>query len=133
MITMQANDRHYGIPVTIRALLPHNTGTQERETFLQDAELAVTLSKQLYEPGSIRVIDYGLDGPIAFLVKTDLDEGAGERQSARPRMTVRVENEVFDQAQFSGLNADDDDILTEVRPVVAMASNREKPDQSPDI
>src|SRR5437588_3800798 len=101
MITMQANDRHYGIPVTIRALLPHNTGAQDRETFLQDAELAVTLSKQVYEPGSIRVIDYGLDGPIAFLVKTDLDEGTDEKQSARPRMTVRVENEVFDRTQGS--------------------------------
>ena len=131
MITMHANDRHYGVPVTIRALLPQNTTEQERNTFLQDAELAVALSKQVHEPGSIRVIDYGQDGPIAFLVKSDLDEEANEKQSVRPRMSVRVDRS--DPAQYSSLDADDDDLLTEVRPAVPKETKREAANQSPDF
>src|SRR5438270_701335 len=129
MITIHANDRHYGVPVTIRALLPQNTTEQERNTFLQDAELAVALSKQVHEPDSIRVIDYGQDGPIAFLVKSDLDEEANEKQSARQRMTVRVERS--DPTQYSSLDADD--ILTEVRPAVPKETKREGANQSPDF
>src|SRR5690348_8131559 len=85
LVTLQATDLHQEIPVMIRALLPQETSEQEREDFLQDAELAMMLSKQVHEPGSVRVIDFGEDGPLAFLVKTDMDEDAGGRNLPRPR------------------------------------------------
>src|SRR5258708_10361902 len=69
-VTLQATDRHGGYLVTIRALIPRTTSAEDRENFLQDAELAVTLSANINEPGSIRVTDFGQDGPIAFLVKS---------------------------------------------------------------
>src|SRR5579859_2829742 len=49
LVTLQATDLHEEIPVTIRALLPQETGDKERENFLQDAELAMMLSKQRSE------------------------------------------------------------------------------------
>src|ERR1700686_3083555 len=110
-ITLQANDLHQEIPVTVRALLPHETTDRERENFLQDAELALALSKQVYEPGSIRVIDYGQDGPLAFLVKTDLTMEAAEQHASRPPMTMRVEHESIDDMQASWPAADDSDML----------------------
>src|SRR5437868_10705753 len=89
--TILAQDRHQHIAVTIRALLPNFSSEQERRAFLEDAELASSLSDHVSEPGSIRVIDYGQDGPIAFLVKTDTPVVATEKQPSRPRMTFRVE------------------------------------------
>ena len=68
-VTLQALDRHHGKTVTIRALVPREVNEQEREDFLQDAELAVSLSARVSDPASIRVIDYGQDGPVTFLVK----------------------------------------------------------------
>src|SRR5947209_6783510 len=38
--TLDALDRHVGQLVTVRALLPRQTSTADRENFLQDAELA---------------------------------------------------------------------------------------------
>src|SRR6266568_1341344 len=69
-VTMQAIDRHYNRRVTIRALVPLETNARERKDFLQDAELAASLSSHVNEPGSIYVTDYGQDGPLAFLVKS---------------------------------------------------------------
>src|SRR5579884_2683742 len=70
-VTLQALDRQSNLPVIIRALLPRKSTARERENFLQDAELALALSSNLHEPESIRVIDYGQDGPLAFLVKSE--------------------------------------------------------------
>src|ERR1700674_1185534 len=123
-VTLQGNDLHQEIPVTIRALLPNESSDKEREDFLQDAELAMMLSKQVHEPGSVRVIDYGEDGTLAFLVKTEIDEENTEKLLSRPRMTVRVERESHDYTPSSPLDADEysGDVLTELRPAVPLAA-----------
>src|SRR5450631_1323710 len=72
IITLDAYDHDNNQPVTVRAIVPQRTTLQERENFLQDAELARSLSARITDPNSIRVIDYGQDGPLAFLVKTEL-------------------------------------------------------------
>ena len=56
-VTLRAVDRHQGLPVTVRALLPKQTSVKECEDFLQDAELAISFSSHVQEPGSIRVTD----------------------------------------------------------------------------
>src|SRR5438876_10401218 len=80
-ITLSALDHREELPVTLRALQPNVTSEEERDIFLQDAELAFALSGRIDETGSIRVIDYGQDGPIIFLVKSELPirpaDGAG--------------------------------------------------------
>jgi len=121
-VTLQANDLHQEIPVTIRALLLHESSDKEREDFLQDAELAMVLSKQMHEPGSVRVIDFGEDGPLAFLVKTDMAEEITEKHILRPRMTVRVERESYDFVQSSTLVADEgnEETRAELRPATPL-------------
>src|SRR5690348_7034933 len=69
-VTLRAIDHHRGLPVTVRALLPTKASENECEEFLQDAELAASLSHNIHDAGSIRVIDYGQDGPMVFLVKS---------------------------------------------------------------
>jgi hypothetical protein len=49
-ITFNAYDRHEDRPVTIRALHPTLTNAAEQESFLQDAEMAVSLSHRMQEP-----------------------------------------------------------------------------------
>src|SRR6266849_3203255 len=71
-ITLSAIDHREELPVTLRALQPNMTSEEERNIFLQDAELAFELSGSIDETGNIRVIDYGQDGPITFLVKSEL-------------------------------------------------------------
>ncbi|HLJ34036.1 MAG TPA: hypothetical protein VKU38_10315, partial [Ktedonobacteraceae bacterium] len=66
--SLQAIDRHERRPVTVRVLLPKKASAAERETFLQDADLAVLLSSRMHDTGSIHVTDFGQDGPIVFLV-----------------------------------------------------------------
>ncbi|MGZ3615467.1 MAG: tetratricopeptide repeat protein, partial [Ktedonobacteraceae bacterium] len=70
-IILSAIDRQEDANVTIRALQPNRTSIEERDIFLQDAELAFALSGHINETGSIRVIEYGQDGPITFLVKSE--------------------------------------------------------------
>src|SRR5579875_1189686 len=89
-VTLQALDHHRGLPVMVRVLRPRETTEQEREEFLQEAELAMSLSSRVHEPGSIRVTDYGQDGPVAFLVKTEFDPARQPARQFRPHMTVRV-------------------------------------------
>src|SRR5581483_8352032 len=133
-VTLQANDLHQEIPVTVRALLPHESSAKEREDFLQDAELAMMLSKQVHEPGSVRVIDFGEDGPFAFLVKTDMDEEITEKHSSRPRMTVRVEHESYDYAPPATLAAreNEGDVLTELRTALPLATHNGTSAAAPD-
>src|SRR5437660_12206050 len=71
-ITLSALDRKEEAYVTIRALQPNVTSVEQRDIFLQDAELAFALSGRINETGSIRVIEYGQDGPITFLVKSEV-------------------------------------------------------------
>ena len=71
-VALEAIDRRRGHGVILRVLRPRQSTVAERETFLQDAELAISLSSQMREPGSIYVTDYGQDGPVAFLVKSEL-------------------------------------------------------------
>src|SRR5487761_220210 len=91
-VTLQAIDRHGGQSVIVRALLPKKADAEERERFLQDAELAASFSDRMQEPGSIRVTDYGQDGPLTFLVKCEYKPGTSsvDPQAIRPHMTVRV-------------------------------------------
>src|SRR5947209_8620561 len=70
-ITLSAFDHREEANVTIRALQPNRTSLEERDIFLQDAELAFALSGRINETGNIRVIEYGQDGPITFLVKSE--------------------------------------------------------------
>ena len=62
-ITLSAIDRQEELYVTVRALQPKMTSAEERDIFLQDAELAFALSGRFHETGSIHVIGYGRDGP----------------------------------------------------------------------
>jgi len=84
-VTLHAFDRRQSSPVTVRALLPNKTSEEERENFLQDAELAVSLSARFIEAGSIRVTDYGQDGPLAFLIQSAAEGFRPDTQSSRPR------------------------------------------------
>src|SRR6266571_1393051 len=65
-ITLSAIDRQEELPVTVRALQPNITSAEERDIFLQDAELTFALSGRINETGSIRVIEYGQDGPYSI-------------------------------------------------------------------
>ena len=110
MMTLRALDRHEGRAVTLRALLPKQASKEEREAFLQDAELAMSLSNHVQEAGSIHVTDYGQDGPLTFLVKSEYlpDEtlaspSPARQQDAHPsksQMTARVEENIFPLAPF---------------------------------
>src|SRR5438270_9674694 len=46
-VTLQAIDCHHGHGVTLRVLRPRQTTREERENFLQDAELALSLSSKM--------------------------------------------------------------------------------------
>src|SRR2546430_1737605 len=88
IVTLQAIDRHGGLPVIVRALIPRGTSTQDREDFLQDAELAASVSERIREAGSICVTDYGQDGPVVFLAKKEF---TGTDQHLRNfRMVTRI-------------------------------------------
>ncbi len=90
--SLQAIDRHEHCPVTVRVLMPKKASMAERETFLQDADLAVSLSSRMRDNGSIHVTDYGQDGPIVFLIKSVYDEDMVIAE-ARPFKT-RVHDDV---------------------------------------
>ncbi|HEY4389534.1 MAG TPA: tetratricopeptide repeat protein, partial [Ktedonobacteraceae bacterium] len=79
-VTLRGYDIQQEQPVTVRALIPRESSQEEQENFLQDAELAAALSARINEPGSITVIGYGQDGPLAFLVKAEL----GKARQAAP-------------------------------------------------
>src|SRR5207247_10788907 len=115
-VTLCAIDDHRGLPVTVRALLSQQSNAKEREEFLQDAELAASLSHNIHDAGSSRGIDYGQDGPVAFLVKS----AAEDVRPARKRMTVRVNSDVFELPQLSrGTNGwDDKDVPTQIMPAM---------------
>src|SRR6202022_3191334 len=87
--TLEATDHHGGQAVTVRALIPKGSNVQAREEFLQDAELAQSLSARVSDPGSIRVTDYGQDGPVAFLVKTELLLTTQEPRPLQPHIVAR--------------------------------------------
>src|SRR5579863_9013814 len=96
-VTLQGVDRHQGRVVTVRVMLPRQTTAEEQETFLQDAELALSLSQRVQDAGSIHVTDYGQDGPVVFLVKSEFNPGvdSSDPRSIKPHMTIRVEGNVF--------------------------------------
>ena len=96
-VTLEALDRHKGVSVTLRVLRPRQTTLAERDTFLQDAELAMSLSSRMHEPGSIHVTDFGQDGPVAFLVKSEFqrENALADPRPFTPRVTARMEGSVF--------------------------------------
>lgn len=96
-VALEAIDRHKGVGVTLRVLRPRQTTLAERETFLQDAELAMTLSSRMQEPGSIHVTDYGQDGPVAYLVKSEFqgENALADQRPFTPRVTAREGGSVF--------------------------------------
>jgi len=85
---LQAIDRHGGLPVIVRALIPREASMQDREDFLQDAELAASVSERIREAGSICVTDYGQDGPVAFLAKKEFT--GIEQHMKNFRMVTRI-------------------------------------------
>ncbi len=104
-VTLHALDRHNGQDVTLRVLRPRQSTQAERENFLQDAELALSLSNHAQEPGSIYVTDFGKDGPVAFLVKSEFvaestREAAGQ---VNPAMTPRTTRQNVDQQAYNSL------------------------------
>jgi len=96
-VTLHAVDRLEGRAVTVRVLLPRLSSEAERKSFLQDAEFAKALSSSMQEPGSIHVTDYGQDGPVAFLVKSEFspDGPQLDEHPLKPRMIARVEGNIF--------------------------------------
>src|SRR5437588_10176125 len=96
-VTLQAVDRLEGHAVTVRVLLPRQSSEAERKSFLQDAEFAKALSSNMQEPGSIHVTDYGEDGPVAFLVKSEFSPDGSQLDvhPFKPQMTARVEGNIF--------------------------------------
>jgi len=87
-VTLSAFDRLLSKPVIVRVLRPYKTQPEEREDFLQEAEMARIFSSTVREPGSVRVTDFGEDGPVAFLVKMVLEEPAPQKPSERSRVVV---------------------------------------------
>src|SRR6185312_7937045 len=121
-ITLQALDRHDGELVIVRALIPGMTTAKERANFLQDAEMALAFSRSINEPGSIRVIDYGQDGPVAFLVKSEQHEVRSNTHSPYPRMTAPGSMAASQSPANPPSSQDydfDDEMLTQLRPAVA--------------
>ncbi|HEX4716515.1 MAG TPA: hypothetical protein VH164_16475, partial [Ktedonobacteraceae bacterium] len=94
-VTLNATDRSTGKTVTVRALRPNRIRPEDRADFLQDAELALTFSSTMREPGTICVTDFGEDGPVAFLVKTLIEEQPAEVPPARSRVTIGGTEENF--------------------------------------
>ncbi|HEY4033372.1 MAG TPA: zinc ribbon domain-containing protein, partial [Ktedonobacteraceae bacterium] len=91
VVTLQAIDRHGGLPIIVRALIPRETNTQDREDFLQDAELAASISERIRETGSICVTDYGQDGPVVFLAKKEFT--GTEQHLKNFRMITRISSD----------------------------------------
>src|SRR6266700_7242168 len=110
-VTLRGYDMQQGQPVTVRALIPREANQEEQESFLQDAELAAALSAGISEPGSIKVIDYGQDGPLVFLIKAEMiDEGKPVRQPAQASGGVAIKRNVA-----SGQQAVEEDMSTQLR------------------
>src|ERR1051326_5169067 len=126
-VTLHAVDRHEGHAVTVRALLPKQSSEADRICLLQDAEFAMAFSSRMQEPGSIHVTDYGQDGPVAFLVKSEFSPSGSQIDGYpfKPRMTARVEGSIFPinspppsvavENQPEPLPDDDDETATQVR------------------
>ncbi len=89
-VTLRGYDIPYNQPVTVRALIPRESSEEERENFLQDAELAAAFSANVHEPGSIKVIDYGQDGPVAFLVKAEVSYIQPMQQAAQASSGIGI-------------------------------------------
>ena len=129
IVTLHAIDRHTNQAVTVRALVPRETKSEERENFLQDAELAASFSANIDDPHSIRVIDYGQDGPVAFLVKSE--QMATESDSARPHIVARIGGDIVQRipAKATPLPAihsdmlEDEEALTQLRMVIPSVKN----------
>src|SRR5437660_1699992 len=51
-VVFSATDRQTGKEVTVRVLRPRMATLAERSDFMQDAELALSLSRAMHEPGS---------------------------------------------------------------------------------
>src|SRR5258708_7700030 len=122
-VSLRAIDRYERLPVIVRALIPNKCSEETREIFMQDAELAAAFSSRINEAGSIRVTDYGQDGPVAFLVKSELNDSTTVKHSVKLRMTMRVSKDVFQPKQSAYDDLEDGDMQTMLRPVVPKASD----------
>ncbi len=119
IVTLQAIDRHGGQPVIVRALLPREASTQDREDFLQDAELAASVSERIRETGSICVTDYGQDGPVAFLAKKEFT--GTEQHMKNVRMVTRISGHLFASSspEVQVHNENNTEITAQVRRAVS--------------
>ena len=135
-ITLSAIDRQEELPVSVRALQPNITSAEERDIFLQDAELAFALSGRINETGSIRVIEYGQDGPITFLVKSEMPISvANEAVSLAPIKQDERQYLPHHSQIRRGQDAysDSEDDLTAPRLTISKESQKSHNDTPPDV
>src|SRR6266567_7825989 len=114
-VTMQAIDRHYNRLVTVRALVPLETNDRQREDFLQEAELAASLSSHVNEPGSIYVTDYGQDGPLTFLVKSTFNAASNSQYPPPARGGQQAQSPITRNLATRPDEMDDEDGATMLR------------------
>src|SRR5437588_4019715 len=124
-VTLHAVDQLEGHAVTVRVLLPRQSSETERKSFLQDGEFAKALSSNMQEPGSIYVTDYGQDGPVAFLVKSEFspDGPQLDEHPLKPQMIARVEGNVFP------INPPTPSVPVEKQPDTSLEDDDEMPTQ----
>ena len=130
-ITLSAIDRQEEASVTVRALQPNITSVEERAIFLQDAELAFALSDRISETGSIRVIEYGQDGPITFLVKSEIPISVPNKVVSLAPIKHDTRQDLAHNGQMSLMQddyVDSVDDVTEPRETVSIASHKSQVD-----
>src|SRR5256714_10900541 len=130
-IALSAIDRQEELSVTVRALQPNITSAEERDIFLQDAELAFALSGRINETGSIRVIEYGQDGPITFLVKSEIPISVANEAVSLAPIKHDTRQDLAHNGQMSLMQddyVDSVDDVTEPRETVSIASHKSQVD-----
>ena len=113
-ITLSAIDRQEEAYVTVRALQPTITSVEERDIFLQDAELAFALSDRINETGSIRVIEYGQDGPMTFLVKSETPITAPKEVVSLVAIAPDIRQDLAHNGKMSNRQNDYSDLIDDV-------------------
>jgi tetratricopeptide (TPR) repeat protein len=143
-VTLNALDQYEGRGVTVRALLSGESSPTEREIFLQDAEMAMSISSHVREAGSIYVTDYGQDGPLAFLVKSEFSPGApsADVDTFKSHIAAGMSNSVFPSAppatpampivpspadHLDELDRDENDMRTQVRVGISKVAPEQVP------
>src|SRR6266700_4205949 len=80
------------------------------------------LSAGVKDPGSIRVTDYGRDGPIVFLVKSAYSSAEQQQRSSLPQTVARVEGSLLRSPQPQLSDSDDEAAATQLRIMIPSLS-----------